>query len=278
MHLIVAAYRANDTIETVKFFNRHDKSIGPGRRILVLNDPSYQHLLQEFLGIWELVLGTNALGEFSAWQEGLDVLRPSNKPVVFANDTVITHRTFTIFRWLAVRRAMQQIIGPTVIGFTNTIGTSLLIDKMTFCRWVSTYLFVVSADALILLNYAIVEPHRVRSCVTGGLNEDCFFANMSNPLSAHLRKWLFLGWWYGGGPLTVVNQAVLTRKAEAIVAEKLLSASVYSFGITVVDPFHNYKTLNFLDQLTRRLLNSTIVRLAKRSINAIHRILPTHSS
>ncbi|MDP9044490.1 MAG: hypothetical protein M3O01_06755 [Pseudomonadota bacterium] len=251
MHLILATYRPGDLTASLAFCNRHFPARRHARRILLVNNPELLPAAKAIAGRWEVVAGSNDFGEFSAWQEGLDHLGGDRGPVMFANDTVNTHRHFTWFRVAALRRAIAAAQGASIVGFCDKLDGDLRIAGMPVPAWVSTYCFFLTGAALERLNSTLFQPSLVRACVPGGLDEARFFSGLSTDLENHLRHWLFGGRWYASGPLTHENRARMTRKAEAIIAEKILSATCRTQAIEVVDPFVRHPFWRRLDRVWR---------------------------
>jgi hypothetical protein len=253
MHIVLAAYRLDDAIAALSFFARHFPKRLFKRRLLVVNDSRLIEKLATCADGWELIEGTNSLGEFSAWQEGLDTLLLQEETVVFANDTISTHRHFTWLRAAAFRSALNTARGKQLVGFTDSVPGSVVVAGLPVSHWVSTYCFALTGPALQALDHRVSRPDLVKMCVQGGVDEEKFFTNISPDLEAHLRRWLFCGWWYAGGRLTSENSSRLKRKAEAIISEKLLSATCHALSITIENPFWNRPVIKVADGVYRRL-------------------------
>lgn len=253
MHLILAAYRYNDLVRAVGFCDRHIAAKPNERRILVVNDPELVDRVVSQCRGWEIVAGSNALGEFSAWQEGLDRLGRPDSSVMFANDTLNTHRHFTAFRTLALMKTVDAARGATLVGFRDRIeGGPQFVAGVPLDGWVSTYCFFLTAEALHRLDFRVIYREEVARCVPGGTDEASFFAELSPEMAFHLRRWLFQGWWYAGGPLTAENRVRMTRKAEAIISEKVLSAKCQQASIQTADPFVQFGGLRQADRVWRK--------------------------
>ncbi len=197
--------------------------------------------------------GSNRLGEFSGWQEGLALLDGGSNGVVFVNDTVCTHRRFSAARKASFARSVRTAADAAIVGFRDRGDGRLSLAGLNVNAWTSTYCFMLSTKALELLGRQLYQPEVVAGCVPGGLDEQRFFAQLSTDLDAHLRRWLFEGGWYAGERLTQENAARLTFKAKCIIAEKALSGRCEKLGIRAVDPFDAYPLLQWLDKADRRL-------------------------
>ena len=120
------------------------------RRVLVLNRPELRGQVDsaEVGGArWR-----QRFGEFSGWQQGLEHLRLGGvrTPVVFVNDTVVSHRRYSRFRqWAFVREAWRA--GPrSIVGLSTTPQRSddLSIAAMVLPGWVSSYCFMLGDATL----------------------------------------------------------------------------------------------------------------------------------
>lgn len=253
--LILVGYRQNDTTKAIDFCNNSFGAELVQRKILVLN--SRMDLTVVDARSWEVVEGSNLLGEFSGWQEGLSHRKigvPATSGVIFVNDSVVTHRHFSGARRRALVRAIKSAPHNAMIGFTDQLnGTLSVLGFQLDSSWVSTYCFALTTRALSGIDGKLFELSSVESCVPGGLDESRFFANVSSDLATHLRNWLFRDGWYAGGELNAANSSRLQRKALSIIAEKLLSARCRAASIEIVDPFQTYPGLSFLDRVNRRL-------------------------
>lgn len=255
MHLILAAYRASDLVSALTFLDRHFPRSVAARRVCVVNDPELVGPARQRAIGWDVVPGSNEFGEFSAWQEGLDHLGADaiDRPVLFANDTVDTHRHFSWWRVAALQRSMARAGDPAIVGFFDAVPGTLTVAGLPIEKWVSTYSFYLTRGALQRLQFRVIRPDLIRACVGGGLEESRFFRQLSPDLDAHLRSWLFGARWYAGGPLTADSRERMTRKAQAIIAEKLLSATCQAAGIERIDPFVQSPVLRFADKAWRKL-------------------------
>lgn len=254
--LILVGYRKVDTERSIEFC---DRAFGPKlvrRRILVFNNDVLAAVAEANAPRWERVDGSNALGEFSGWQEGLawrDLADKAPAGVIFVNDSVVTHRHFTSARRLALVASIKSAPPAALVGFRDQVGGALAVAGLGVRSWASTYCFALTSEALGRLDGRLYEPDVVRRCVPGGLDEAGFFADLSPDMSSHLRHWLFYGGWYGGARLNAENTDRMTHKARCIIAEKLLSARCEAAGVTAVEPFVEHNALRLLDKLQRRI-------------------------
>lgn len=254
--LILVAYRKVDTERSIEFCDRAFGSRLVRRRILVLNNEALAAVADANAPRWERVNGSNALGEFSGWQEGLAWRNSAHKApagVIFVNDSVVTHRHFTSARRRALVASIETAPRAALVGFRDQVGGTLAVAGLEVRSWASTYCFALTSEALGRLGGHLYEPDVVRQCVPSGLDEASFFADLSPDMNSHLRHWLFDGGWYGGARLTVENAERMTHKARCIIAEKLLSARCEAAAVTAVEPFVEHGALRLLDKLQRRI-------------------------
>ena len=250
--LVLVSYRALDLAQALKFCGEALTGRPIRRRLLVLNNPSLRRAVQVGTS-WEIVDGTNHLGEFSGWQEGLALLDDQSAGVVFINDSVCTHRRFSWARKESFSRSVRKSANAAFVGFRDRGQGEFSVAGMNVNEWTSTYCFMLSTKGLELLGRRLYQSDLVAACVPGGLDEERFFAELSTDLDAHLRRWLFGGGWYAGERLTEATAESMTFKAKCIIAEKLLSGRCKALGIRASDPFQTYPFLQWLDRVDRRL-------------------------
>jgi hypothetical protein len=253
LDIILVGYRAKDTAAALRFCERGFSQV-VGRRVLVLNRPNpHGEDTAKSLG-WGVIAGSNRLGEFSGWQEGLALTAQHPATTLFLNDTVSTHRRFTSARKLAFLKAVRSANErAAIVGFSDRIDGRLVIAGLALTAWISSYCFVLTAGALMRLGNALYDEVQVDLCVPGGSASESFFANMSSDLVTHISRWLFVGGWHASGPLTNENSDRLTKKARSIVAEMQLSARCRAHGVDLVDPFEQHPSLHQIDRISRRL-------------------------
>ena len=250
--LVLVGYRRQDLAHALKLCASALPGLPVRRRLLVLNDPSLRDALRAD-DSWEVLDGSNRLGEFSGWQEGLARLDDQSRGVVFVNDTLCTHRRFSAARKASFGRAVRSTESAAIVGFRDRGHGQLSVAGLNVSEWTSTYCFMLSTKALELLGRELYQSQVVAACVPGGLDEHRFFAHLSPDLDAHLRRWLFEGGWYAGEHLTRENIARLIFKAKCIIAEKALSGRCHKLGIRAVDPFDAHPLLRWLDKIDGKL-------------------------
>ena len=141
------------TLENVFKASTIIEEIGTSLNILVVNNISILDNLElaDRLNGWIILLGSNANGEFSAWQEGLNYIQNKGldyEKIIFATDTVNVHRCFTKFRLLLfclqIARNRNAYIG-TLVQSIRVIPFFLRIyslAKYILRNYISTFIFV----------------------------------------------------------------------------------------------------------------------------------------
>ena len=202
---------------------------------------------------WRLMAGSNALGEFSGWQEGLAALGPVGEAgrVVFANDTLGGYRRRSRAEAWALRAAIVRAGGESLVGFTGDSQGSppgLSILGLPLEGWMSTFCFALSGRSLARLGGQLYDAPSLDACVHGGTDPSLFFTHeVSEALQRHLVWWLFEGGWRRSETLTAESAPRLVFKARCICAELLLSARCRAAGIEVVDPLRRNWVMRLVD-------------------------------
>jgi len=186
--------------------------------------------------------GSNVLGEFSGWAEGLAALGPIDGEgrVVFANDTFGGYRRRSRAEAWALRAAITRAGGESLVGFTGDsqgLPSGLSILGLALEGWMSTFCFALSGRSLARLGGQLYDTPSLDACVHGGTDPKHFFTHeVSEALQRHLVWWLFEGGWRRSEALTAESEPRLVFKARCICAELLLSARCRAAGIEIVDP------------------------------------------
>lgn len=250
--LVLVGYSPERTARALVFCERAFAGLPLRQRLLVLNDPAMPDPAPHEK--WQTLRGSNALGEFSGWQEGLARLEPLGKAsgVLFLNDTVGAHRNLSAFRRWAMREEVRHATGATFVGFTEDSNRALpavTIRGMNLESWISSYCFFLTTDTLRLLGGRLFDAEEVASCVAGGTVEDEFFTQELSPnLRQHLQWWLFEGWYRSESP-TAESERRLNLKARCICAELLLTAHCQALGVVCRDPMKRRPIIERLETI-----------------------------
>lgn len=259
--MVLVAYTPDKTLRAMQFCRRALAGFDVAHWVLVDNNPQLLSTLRsQFVSEgWSVLEGSNALNEFSGWQEAIDDLRVRDHRALhylFVNDTVIVHRYFSAFRKLALRRAIQAKIDESarMVGFTDKANGDYRINNVRIPRWIATYCFAVSASAMHRLDYRMLYFDIAEQCISGEPDDRTFFTMaLSHDLQNHLRWWLFKGGWRSSAPLDERNIATMSKKAKCTVLEQYLAARCSELDIAIHDPFDGRRVAAFLDRATRVL-------------------------
>jgi hypothetical protein len=122
--LVLVGYRPAQTSAALDFCNRLFCWVPRRQRIMTANCPDLLRstAITRRLRGWQVTAGSNRQHEFSGWQEGLDVLRADTSDgfgAILLNDTVNSHRHFSLARSAAFLAATLQRPASGLVGFTN---------------------------------------------------------------------------------------------------------------------------------------------------------------
>jgi len=188
--------------------------------------------------------GSNIAGEFSAWDEGYELLARSgtmekNDIVLFMNDTFCHHRFFTFYDRILYRRAIARCNSDCMYGELNSTGTVFSINELPLTAWISSYVFLSrmgNIGKLLPLNSVSAISEADLAVIESGLAQHKVeIPIFSENLNQHLSHWLFPvsgNGWYRAGK---TSSAILLFKLKAIVNEKLLTYKALKTNIVVKD-------------------------------------------
>ncbi len=255
-HLILVGYEPESTSRAIAVCDLLCAGLGFERRLLVANSAATAAVPMP--QGWERLHGTNRMGEFSGWQEGLAVLGTTgHASALLVNDTIGAQRYPSIFKRWALRREIGRDDGPGWIGFVDRPpdrNGRLLIGDRDCNEWVSTYCFYLPRQSLDRLGGNLFDEAAVKRAVPGGSDRDAFFsADVSPELRKMLSDWLFDGGWRRSMPLDANAADTLTFKARCICAELLLSSRLRGLGVPLREPMRRHGIAAWLDRLNGRL-------------------------
>jgi hypothetical protein len=152
-------------------------------RVLVLNRA--RHRSRRGDG-WEVVRGSNTLGEFSGWQEGLARLSDLGEQdaVVFVNDTVGAYQHMSIFRRWCLAREIRSMSANRMVGFTQDstgLHGALTVRGLPAYPFVPTFCFALPYQVLVKLELRSVEPRGSGVLRHGGTDKDRFSRKTCRP-------------------------------------------------------------------------------------------------
>lgn len=110
------------------------------------------------------IAGTNSQGEFSAWQEGIDLTKRAEKDNtslwIFANDTFCNHHRFDVLdRFIFVKKFTETLFKaePVCCGDMSSIKAKFIYKNIEMNYWISTYLFAISNSGMVWLDYKLIR-------------------------------------------------------------------------------------------------------------------------
>ncbi len=270
---VLVGYQLDHTIRALDVCDRIHSWRRARRRILVCNDARLADTLStRLLRGWEILRGSNVLGEFSGWQEGIDHLGRTGRGVLLANDSITVHVRSTPARRLALSLCLRRADGASVVGFLDRVAGDFAVKGLPLESWVRTNCFGLTPAALDALSYTIFDRPVAAECVNGGLSEPHFFAGLSPDLEHRLCQHLFHGGWYASEPLTARSVERLAFKARCIVLEKWFAARCLALGIELVDPFTTFPWAVQVDKAQSRPVADSIAglgRLVRRRLRLV---------
>lgn len=257
--VLLAGYRAADVEASLRFLNRLRGNVRLGAIYFIANS---QEAAQAFAadGQGHLIRGSNEDGEWSAYQEGLDAAQAEGqlgKGVLILNDTVITHRHFSVFRFLAWLQRLRRGGASVLIGDVDRFkGKDFAIQGYPVSSWVSSYLMYLGPDLLRALGERVMVGKDLVDDWYATASVEHFFPDWLNAdLHSHLEHWMFGGGWYGSQPLSAANLAKFRFKAKAIFYEKALSGASATLG-TLVPVMPHRSLVQRVDLVVSRLRKS----------------------
>jgi hypothetical protein len=252
MNIILVGYTPERTRKAIAFCELTFGKLPLRHRILVLNLPEAP--VPEEANGWEIIRGSNVLGEFSGWQEGLARLSDlgEQEAVVFVNDTVGAYQHMSVFRRWCLAREIRSMSANRMVGFTQDstgLHGALTVRGLPAYPFVPSFCFALPYQVLVKLERRLWNRAEVESCVHGGVDRDRFFTEEVSPaLQEHLKWWLFEGW-HRSEPLDSGSERRLRFKAHCIFAEFLLSAHCRRLGVELRDPLKHHRVARALEAL-----------------------------
>jgi len=251
LNLVLVGYTETNTREAISVCERAFDPLKLEHKVLVINDPSLRPALNP--RDWTILIGSNTLGEFSGWNEGLIHLSTigSRASTIFANDTIGGHRHPSVFRRWAFAHEVRHTDQNSIVGFTDSAAAhdaQFKILGMLLTSWVSTYLFMLPHDILDKFGFKLYELAEINACVTGEVDLKAFFSDQLSPdLQRYLRWWLFGGGWLRSVPLTEATAPAMILKARCICAELIIAARCSALGLEKRDPLQRHIVARALD-------------------------------
>lgn len=238
--------RALPSIEAANEFIRSLAPTDGALAVFVNNNQTVNSLEHIARGAgWHYLSGSNAVREFSAWQEGLEYLRSMNRAqcpdvFVFSNDTYLFHQPFRYFlRLLFLRTTLRRVADGGSAWAIGQVERSPTVPNLD--RYFSTAFFILDRAALARIGYCLSDP-AIESYFDADLPGQFFSRYMDPVYGSFLRSWLFVPSpksWYRARPLTAENALFMRGKAACILNEHSLSRRLIQNGVEVVSCFEH---------------------------------------
>jgi len=241
--IVLAAYDVDRTATAMHELVASVVSNEGRRAVVVANSDAVLRRLSK----WELppaievVRGSNKVGEFSAYQEGVDWLRSRQclpETFLFANDRALSYGD----RYGAVldRRALEVVRGyPMVCGTINSYGKSVALAGSLLDVWCRTNFVLTSRVALAAIGSTVsLGPAEFDTRVPVEFpGEGWSPAPWLGPEYAGIvLDWLTReGNWYRAEPISEANWPAMRVKLLAIINEHLFSIRARENGVPLVD-------------------------------------------
>lgn len=220
---------------------------------------------------FRIVTGSNRYAEFSAWQEGLELIAASladEDAVLFVNDTAFENRIFCgLIEWnfhSAINALVNQT-EPVLLGETMRTRGAYAIDGVKFEWWVSTYMFFLNMAALRRLQFKVLE---VDAFAVDAAESHLISTRISTDLAVHINRYLLTKGprsWHRAAALRTENRSIMTLKAGCIINEMALSVAACAAGIEVRDIFRGHWLRKRLRTLQHFLIELPCSRLLSRA-------------
>lgn len=244
-YYLLLSYYPDKLEQSLALFARLDRIIGELQ--LVIIDNSLDRSVKGKYPSLTVVNGDNTLWEFSGWNCGIDWLRSNvplapHTPIIFANDTVTSHRLFTYLDCLIFSRALSRQGrqgGSFLLGDLNHSKEELSLGGTSFDRWVSTYLFATTAEFIEHCNYNLTLDVSQDTYIDSADSRSIAFADtVSEVLAQHINRWLFpeqgTRGWYNAGRSTPEKKV---QKSLAILCEKKLSVRALETDVRIASVY-----------------------------------------
>ncbi len=202
----------------------------------------------------------NEKSEFSAWDYGISKINNIDKDdiLILANDTFCQHRPWggverNLFSKTFSRNLRKNFSG--IAGHINSYNHPYEIIGFSSNRWVSTYLFSLSGDAVIFLKnrLTLTENQLINIFKNVDGNNIYWGSAVNNVFKYNIANWLSpdnKNGWYKKN----ISDEEKKTKLSAISNELYLSAVLISNGFEVKDIFSQIGLIKYIIIKIRRRL------------------------
>ena len=273
--IVIATYRFNDTSKVMRFVKLLTLNLNTRSVIYVANHKDVLPLLYQRCNSRHLVLdGSNKDAEWSAYQQGITLassrgIAPGG--LILINDTVTTHRSFTILRYIMLINCLRTKLNPMqMAGFCDgDRSNGFHIFEKPVGPWVSSYLFYLTPDLVLALNTNLIPQQEkieewYSSCDLGNF----FPIFINEPFRKFLESWLFKGGWYGSQTLSEGNLDQFKRKLKSILYEANLSAEVTRIGF-IYDLMPKQTLVRYANDKVESLSKRRLPKFARSLISGL---------
>jgi len=205
--------------------------------VVICNGP---HEIPAARGDWQFQRGSNAELDFSAYQEGADLLQRAGqraRSVLFINDSTFTkHNAYRVLEaLLAYRPALEDTELPAIAGKTDAYDNVCFSNPWSQLPvYVSSFCFLLNAPALP----ALQEVRRQAELDLGPTAADLRRPDWGMALPAAFRIYLRTHLTHPGTSISWYqltrhrdNTVLLARKARCVYAEHRLSGEIGRQGV-----------------------------------------------
>lgn len=191
----------------------------------------------------ESISGTNLVGEFSGWHEGL-LSAKSNEfdIIIFANDTFCTRREFGENEINKLTESVEFINKYNKSVLIGELCWSIdynrfLMGKKFLLKWIRTSMFVMTKSSIKSIDY-FKPPQNINDKVK--MNRDnnriVFSNDIPKIIQNRINNWLFPtnpneGWYKSQKS----DASVILLKAKCILLELMLTINSENEGIKIID-------------------------------------------
>lgn len=189
---------------------------------------------------WIQIKGTNRVREFSAWQEGWEVVETEAADVdlvILTNDTFPFHQPYYLLGIL-LRFVLRRVINAKVQGFALGV-VERGFDSHILPEYITSFFMVFDRRAALSIMHrlTVVQPE-----MSIAMDASCgkIVLSPDGPYEAKINRWLLEPGkqsWYDAAPLTTDNYYSMAGKARSILHEHSLSVHLRSDGISLVSCF-----------------------------------------
>lgn len=186
---------------------------------------------------WLQLQGSNQAREFSAWQEGWNVVAANAHDVdivILTNDTFPFHQPYYLLG-LLLRSALRRLIRDKVHGFALGV-VERGFDFESLPEYITSFFIVLDRQAAMSIMYRITTPVPEWSVADDATSGKIVLSH-DKRYEESINRWLLnpvSHSWYAAAPLTRDNYPSMAGKARSIILEHSLSRHLRAEGIQLI--------------------------------------------